>query len=181
MNKILIIIIMLFSWFNNASANYKKLAYDFNFTSLEGGKINLSEYKGKVIVVVNVASRCGFTGQYEGLQKLWSTYKEKNIIIIGIPTNNFNQEPGSNSEIKTFCETNFGVEFPMTEKINVLGEKAHPFYKWAKENHGIGAIPKWNFHKIVINKYGKVDKTFSSITSPSSKKFIRYIEEQIKN
>ena len=107
--------------------------------------------------------------------------KKKKIVIIGIPTNNFNQEPGSNSEIKTFCETNFGIEFPMTEKINVLGEKAHPFYKWAKKNHGIGAIPKWNFHKIVINKYGKVDKTFSSITNPSSKKFIRYIEEQIKS
>ena len=173
--------LIMLNIFSSAEAKYDKLAYEFMFKGINEETINLKEYKDSVILIVNVASRCGFTGQYEGLQKLWSTYKEKNITIIGVPTNNFNQEPGSNSEIKTFCETNFGVEFPMTEKINVLGEKAHPFYKWAKENHGIGAIPKWNFHKIVINKYGKVDKTFSSITSPSSKKFIRYIEEQIKN
>ena len=106
---------------------------------------------------------------------------KENLVIIGVPTNNFNQEPGSNSEIKTFCETNFGIDFLMTEKTNVLGKDAHPFYKWAKLNHGSNAIPKWNFHKILINKEGKVADTFASITRPSSSRFIKAIEKQIKN
>ena len=181
MKKILIILIMLFSFFNNTSANYSKLAYDHNFIGIRGEVINLSDYKNKIIIVVNVASRCGFTGQYEDLQKLWETYRNKDIIIIGVPTNNFNQEPGTNEDIKTFCETTFGVSFLMTQKLNVLGDDAHPFYKWAKENHGNSAVPKWNFHKIIIGKDGKVNETFTSITNPSSTKFIKYIEKQIKN
>ncbi len=86
-----------------------------------------------------------------------------------------------NKEIKSFCETNFNIKFPMSEKINVLGDSAHPFFKWAKESYGLGAIPKWNFHKIVISKNGEIIKTFSSLTNPSSKKFVSYIESQIKN
>ena len=119
--------------------------------------------------------------QYESLQKLWSNYKNKNLVVIGIPTNNFKQEPGNNKEIKNFCETNFGINFPMTEKINVIGKDAHPFYKWAKKNHGIAAIPKWNFHKIVIGKNGKVVDTFASFTKPTSGKFLNLIEKEIKN
>ena len=137
--------------------------------------------KDKVIVIVNVASRCGYTPQYEDLQELWSNYKERDLVVIGVPTNNFKQEPGSNKEIKDFCETNFGINFPMTEKINVIGNDAHPFYKWAKQNHGIGAIPKWNFHKIIIGKNGKVADTFASFTKPSSKKFLKLIEKEVKN
>ena len=140
--------------------------------SIDGGEINLQNYKEKVIVVVNVASRCGFTPQYEDLQSLWTNYKDKNLIVIGVPTNNFKQEPGSNKDIKDFCETNFNISFPMTEKIDVIGNNAHPFFKWAKENHGKSAIPKWNFHKIIIGKNGKVADTFASITKPSSKRFI---------
>jgi len=132
-------------------------------------------------VVVNVASRCGFTPQYEDLQSLWTNYKDKNLIVIGVPTNNFKQEPGSNKDIKDFCETNFNINFPMTEKIDVIGNNAHPFFKWAKENHGKSAIPKWNFHKIIIGKNGKVADTFASITKPSSKRFIALIEAEIKN
>ena len=171
----------MFSFFSKASANYSKLAYDFNFDGIDGNKIELSEYRNKVIVVVNVASRCGYTPQYEGLQSLYSKYKTKNLVVIGVPTNNFKQEPGSNSEIKDFCETNFGVNFPMTEKITVLGINAHPFYKWAKDNYGIGAIPKWNFHKIIIGRDGKISNTFASFTKPMSKKFLKSIEEEIKN
>ena len=129
--------------------------------------------------MVNVASRCGFTPQYSDLQKVWEDYKNKNVIIIGVPTNNFKQEPGSNKEIKDFCETNFNINFPMTEKIDVLGKNAHPFFKWARENYGNGAIPKWNFHKIIIGKDGKVANTFSSITRPSSEKFRKAIEKLI--
>jgi glutathione peroxidase len=181
-NKIKIFIFLLFmSLFGtNISADYEKLAYEFKFKDLDGSDLNLSEYKDKVIVVVNVASQCGFTSQYEDMQKIWEKYQSKGIIILGVPSNDFgSQEPGNNQEIKNFCEAKFGITFPMTEKVSVKGEKAHPFYLWAKENHGNSAIPKWNFHKIIIDKNGKVAETFSSITNPSSKKFIKSLEKLI--
>ena len=178
MRKLLIIIFM-FSFFNKLVAGSSGVAYDYTFDSIDGGKIKLSNYKDKVIVVVNVASRCGYTPQYEGLQLLYDSYKDKDLVVIGVPTNNFKQEPGSNDQIKDFCETNFGITFPMTEKIDVIGASSHPFYKWAKEDYGIGAIPKWNFHKIIIDKNGKVKDTFASFTKPTSKKFIKSIEELI--
>ena len=169
---------MLMSYFvTSATANYDKLAYDFNFNDLDGNILSLSEYKNKIIIVVNVASQCGFTNQYEDMQNIWEKYQKKGIIILGIPSNDFgNQEPGNSKAIKNFCESKFGITFPMTEKISVKGEKAHPFYKWAKKNYGILAVPKWNFHKIIIDKSGKVSEAFSSITNPSSKKFIKTIE-----
>jgi len=181
MKKILVFFLIMFGLFSKVSANYIKLAYDFEFSGIEGKTIKLSDYKNKVIVVVNVASRCGFTNQYDGLQKLWTDYKDKDLVVLGVPTNDFKQEPGSNSEIKDFCETNFNVNFPMTKKVNVIGKKSHPFYKWAKDNHGKSAIPKWNFHKIIIGKDGKIADTFASITKPSSNKFIKFIEKKIKN
>ena len=166
----------------NLNANYDKLAYDFNFKDLDGSNLNLSEYKNKVIIVVNVASQCGFTKQYEDMQKVWEKYQKDGIVMIGVPSNDFgNQEPGDNKEIKNFCEAKFGITFPMTEKVSVKGENAHPFFIWAKENHGKSAIPKWNFHKIIIDKSGKVGETFSSITNPSSKKFIKALEKLIKS
>ena len=171
----------MFSFFTKTSANYENLAYDFEFKNIDGKIVKLSNFKDKLIVVVNVASRCGYTPQYEGLQALWSNYKDKGLIVIGVPTNNFKQEPGNNKEIKDFCETNFGIDFILTEKTSVIGANAHPFYKWARNNHGISAIPKWNFHKIVIGKNGKVIDTFASFTKPTSKKFISLIEEEIKS
>ena len=178
MRKILIILFM-FSFFSKVTAETNGTAYDFEFNSIDGDLIKLSQYKDKVIVVVNVASRCGYTPQYEDLQRLWTEYKSRNLVVLGIPTNNFRQEPGNNKEIKDFCETNFGITFPMTEKTNVIGGNSHPFYKWARKDYGIGAIPKWNFHKIIIGKDGKVAETFSSITKPSSIKFIKIIEDLI--
>ena len=171
----------MFSLFNKANSAYDQLAHEFNFERIEGGILNLNDYRNKVIVVVNVASRCGFTNQYEDLQTLWTNYKDKNLVVVGVPTNNFKQEPGSNKDIKDFCETNFNINFPMTEKMDVIGKNAHPFFKWTKENHGRSAVPKWNFHKIIIGKDGKVADTFTSITKPSSKKFIDLIEKEIKN
>ena len=168
----------MFNFLKTSYANYDQLAYDFSFKEINGDDILLKNYKEKIIVVVNVASRCGFTNQYEDLQKISEKYK-KNLIVIGIPTNNFRQEPGSDKEIKDFCETNFGITFPMTEKVSVIGNNSHPFYKWAKKNYGIGAIPKWNFHKIIIGRDGKVAETFSSITKPSSGKFLKIIEKLI--
>ena len=171
---------MILSFFSNLSADYHKLAYDFNFKGIDGNQINLKDYTNKVIVVVNVASRCGYTPQYSDLQDLFTKFK-KNLVVIGVPTNNFKQEPGNNAEIKKFCESNFGITFPMSEKVNVIGGNAHPFFKWAKKNHGIAAIPKWNFHKIIIGKDGKVADTFASFTKPSSKKFLGVIEKEIKS
>ena len=178
MKKFLIILFM-FSFLNKSISANSSVAYDFRFNSIDGGQIKLSDYKDKVIVIVNVASRCGYTPQYEDLQSLYNNYKDKDLVVIGVPTNNFKQEPGSNNQIKDFCETNFGITFPMTEKINVIGANSHPFFKWAKEQFGISAIPKWNFHKIIIDRNGKIVDTFASFTKPTSKKFIKSIEKLI--
>ena len=171
----------MFSFFTNGNTKYEQLSTDFSFRGLDNNYINLIDHKEKVIIVVNVASRCGFTNQYKDLQKLWNTYKDKGLIVVGVPSNNFRQEPGSNSEIKDFCETTFGIDFPISEKTKVIGKDAHPFFVWARKNYGGSAVPKWNFHKIIVGKDGKVIDTFSSITKPTSKKFIRSIEEEIKN
>ena len=175
--KLYLLLIMISLFGNIVSANYEKLAYDFNFVGLDGSTLNLSEYKGKVIVVINVASQCGFTNQYEDMQKIWEKYQGKGVIILGVPSNDFGkQEPGTNKDIKNFCEAKFGITFPMTEKVSVKGAGAHPFYVWARENHGKSAIPKWNFHKIIVDKSGKIAETFSSITNPSAKRFTKIIE-----
>ena len=178
--KIFLLFIVMSLLGNNVNADYNKLAYDFNFKDLDGSNLSLSEYKGKVIIVVNVASQCGFTSQYEDMQKVWDKYQSKGVVMLGVPSNDFGkQEPGSNEDIKNFCEAKFGISFPMTEKVSVKGSEAHPFYIWAKENHGKSAVPKWNFHKIIIDKNGKVAETFTSITNPSSKKFIKALEKLI--
>ena len=175
------IFIIMISFFNtNTKADYNTLAYDFKFKDLDGSELNLNEFKNKVIIVINVASQCGFTKQYDDMQKVWDKYQDKGVIMLGIPSNDFGkQEPGSNEEIKNFCEAKFGITFPMTEKVSVKGDLAHPFYIWARENHGKSAIPKWNFHKIIIGKDGKVLDTFASMTNPSSKKFIKSIEKAL--
>jgi|TARA_Y100001970_G_C14245529_1_gene867890 glutathione peroxidase len=179
--KYFILIFIMIFFTSNASGNYDKLAYDFNFNDLDGSKLQLSNFKNNVIVVVNVASQCGFTSQYEDMQKIWEKYQSKGLIMLGVPSNDFgNQEPGNSKDIKNFCEAKFGISFPMTEKVNVKGDNAHPFYKWAKKNHGNSAIPKWNFYKIVIDKQGKIHTTFSSMTNPSSKKFIKTIEKLLE-
>ena len=165
---------------SNANSSYEKLAYDFSFKDLDGTEFKLSEYKNKVLVVTNVASYCGFTSQYEGLQEVWEKYQKKGVIVIGVPSNSFNQEKKTNKEIKNFCEAKFGISFPMTEKVEVRGDNAHDFYKWAKYNHGKASVPKWNFHKIIIGKNGKVFDTFAAMTKPTSSKFIKSIEKALK-
>ena len=178
--KVIILLIMISFFGNKVAANYENLAFDFEFKDLDGAPLHLSDYKGKIIIAVNVASQCGFTKQYEEMQDIWEKYETKGIVMLGIPSNDFgNQEPGTSKEIKNFCEAKFGISFPMTEKVTVKGSEAHPFYKWAYKNYGKSAIPKWNFHKIIIGKDGKIANTFSSITKPSSKKFIKAIEELI--
>jgi glutathione peroxidase len=177
-NKFLIYIaIIMISFFNKLDAEYEKLFFDFNINDINGQVIHFSEFKNKTILLVNVASKCGFTKQYAGLQTLYETYKDKGLMIVGVPSNQFGeQEPGSNEDIKNFCETNFNINFLLTEKNEVKGQNAHAIYIWAKKNFGNSTVPKWNFHKILINKEGKIQNTYSSFTKPMSKKLISDIE-----
>ena len=128
------------------------------------------------MLVVNTASYCGFTKQYIDMQRLWEKYKDKGLIVLGIPSNSFNQEKKNNADVKEFCEVNFNINFPITEITEVKGENSHEIYKWAKENFGKSAVPKWNFYKILINKEGKIEDTYASLTNPTSKKIINKIE-----
>ena len=178
MKKLIIIglTIMIFFFKNIAIANYEKVFYDFQIESINGEIINFKEYENKVILLVNTASYCGFTRQYDDLQKLWDQFKTKGLIVLGIPSNSFNQEKKNNTEIKKFCEMNFNINFPLSTLTDVKGNNAHEIFKWAKENHGKSAIPKWNFHKILINKMGKIEETYSSLTKPTSNKIIKKIE-----
>lgn len=144
-----------------------KFAYDFEFHTIEGGHLPLETYRDKVVLVVNTASQCGLTPQYEGLEKLYSDYKDEGLVVLGVPCNQFaGQEPGTEAEIKEFCETRFAVDFPMTAKAEVKGEGAHPFYKWAKDVLGEPAEPVWNFHKILVGKDGKLIRAFGPRTEP---------------
>ena len=168
----------MFSFFNKSFSDTKKNFFDFKIQSINDNEIELSQYKNKVVLIVNVASKCGFTKQYDDLQELYELYKNKGLVVLGIPSNQFGgQEPGSEKEIKDFCETNFNITFPMTSKYNVKGDKAHPIYLWAKQTYGNSSVPKWNFHKILINKQGKIEDTFASFTGPMSKKIIKKIEK----
>ena len=178
MKKTLLIILTLsIFFFNNSRAgDYKKVFFDFNIESISGETINFEKYKDKVILIVNTASYCGFTKQYEELQELWDKYKSKGLIVLGVPSNSFNQEKKDNKEVKKFCEVNFNITFPLSSITEVKGENVHELFKWAAENHGKSAIPKWNFYKILINKEGKVEDTYSSFTKPMSNKIIKKID-----
>jgi len=159
-----------------AAANIQTV-HDFAFKTIDGEALPLSQYKGKAVLVVNTASFCGFTPQYEGLQALQDKYKDQGLIVLGVPSNDFGkQEPGSSTEIKDFCDINYSITFPLTEKEVVSGDGAHPFYKWAKAELGTLAAPKWNFHKYLITPEGKLADWFSTMTKPGSAKVIKAIE-----
>ena len=168
----------MFSFLNKSISDNSKTLFDFKINTINGDELNLSTYKGKTVLIVNVASNCGFTKQYDDLQNLYDIYSEKGLVILGIPSNQFGgQEPGSEDEIKEFCETNFNITFPMTSKYDVKGENAHPIFLWAKKSFGNSTVPKWNFHKILVNKNGKIVDTFASFTNPRSNKIIKKIED----
>ena len=178
MKKVIFLLpIVMFFFKTSVLANYEKKIYDFSIESITGETINFKDYKNKVILLVNTASYCGFTKQYDELQKLWDAYKEKGLIVIGVPSNSFNQEKSKNEDVKEFCEVNFNIDFPLTTITDVKGNNAHEIFKWARENHGKSAVPKWNFYKILINKEGKIEDTFASMTKPMSKKLIKTIED----
>ena len=182
-NKYILIAISIifFSFFSLSNVNTREIpgsAYDFTFVDIDGKNFPLSQFKGKPLLIFNSASKCGFTSQYTGIQKIHENYKNKGLIVIGVPSDNFHQEPGSEKDIKKFCMVNFNITFDLTKKNNVVGVDAHPFFKWLKKNYSVK--PKWNFFKFVINKDGKLENHFSSMVLPSSKKLIKTIEKVVQ-
>ena len=170
---------ILVTFVNPAVAATPVTAHDFVFDNIEGGSLPLADYRGKTVLLVNTASQCGFTGQYEGLQALWETYRERGLVVIGVPSDDFGgQEPGNAAQIKSFCAVNFGIDFPMADKVRVKGPEAHPYYQWIAKQ-GQLKVPRWNFHKHLIDRDGHLVDWFAPTTGPSSAKLISAIEEQI--
>jgi len=156
-------------------------SHDFSFTSIEGKPLPLSSFAGKPVLLVNTASACGLTPQYEGLQKLWDEKNADGLVVLGIPSNDFGaQEPGSEAEVKEFCQIRYGVSFPLTAKNPVIGAEAHPLYKWIAEQTGEAGLPKWNFHKYLIGKDGTLAGTFGSMTAPDDPKLTTAIDDALK-
>lgn len=152
-------------------------AYQFSFDGLMTERVPMTAFRGEVVLVVNTASRCGFTPQYEGLQQIFSEYHGRGFEIVGVPSNDFaGQEPGTAQEIAEFCRLNYGVTFPMAGKVDVIGENAHPFYKWAHEQLGQAAVPAWNFHKILIGRDGRLIAAWPSAVTPTSEELRHAIE-----
>lgn len=155
-------------------------AYQFEFRTIRGETLPLSRFEGQPVLVVNTASQCGLTPQYRELQGLWERYKGKGLVVLGVPSNDFGaQEPGTETEIVEFCEVNYSVDFPMTEKQVVIGGEAHPFYQWVVEIAGEDAAPKWNFHKYLIGPEGELVNVFPSKMSPLDAAIVDEIERLV--
>jgi glutathione peroxidase len=166
---------------SGGSTGAAETAWDFSFTSIDGKPMPLSDFRGKVLLVVNTASFCGFTKQYKALQELHAKYEGQGFAVIGVPSNDFGaQEPKAEGEIKEFCEGIFGVEFPLTGKNAVTGDAAHPFYKWAREQLGWVNAPKWNFHKYLVGRDGKLVTSFFSVTAPDADRLVSAVEAELK-
>jgi glutathione peroxidase len=162
-----------------APARAGETAHAFAFESIDGGPLPLSRFAGQPVMVVNTASRCGFTYQYEGLVRVWNRYRDRGLVVLGVPSNDFRQELSSAEAVKDFCETNFAVDFPMTTITHVTGAQAHPFYKWAKAQLGSDAAPRWNFHKYVVDGDGQLIGAFGTGTEPDAPEVIEMIERAL--
>ena len=155
--------------------------FDFTLTGLDGKPMPLSQFKGHPVLLVNTASECGFTPQYEGLEKLWESYKSRGLVVVGVPSNDFGgQEPGNAGQIATFCKKNYGVTFPLADKAVVSGESAIPVYHWASDTAGFLGKPRWNFHKFLFGKDGQLLDWFSSTTEPQSTKITNAVEAALR-
>ena len=176
MNKIFIffLIIIGIAMINKVNAN----AYKFSFNSIDGKIVNLKDFKGKPILIINTASLCGFTNQYADIESLYDKYKENGLVVIGIPSNDFgNQELSTNTEVKDFCTTNFDISFLLTEITKIKGQNGHPFFKWIKQEAGFLAFPKWNFYKYLINNKGELVSWYTSTTNPKSDKIEKELQK----
>ncbi len=174
----LMILSMIFS---TKSMSSDKSFHDFSIESISGGDISLSDYKNKVVLLVNTASQCGFTPQYAGLQKIYDRYKDDGFVVLGVPSDDFNQELSSDDDVKKFCEIRYGVNFPLTSIQKIKGDGAHPLYKWISGNTSVIGQPRWNFHKYLISKEGQVLNWFSSMTSPTSDGLLKQVEQALYN
>jgi glutathione peroxidase len=155
-------------------------AHDFSFTAIEGGELAVSNFKGKPILLVNVASECGFTPQYENLQAVWENYRDRGLVVLGVPSNDFGgQEPGTETEILAFCEARFGIDFPMTAKEKVIGPDAHPLYRWIEATLGEAGTPRWNFHKYLISPEGELVEAWPSSVKPDGAEVTQAIEANL--
>ena len=178
--RIFITLFTLMFFFSSSNSSEGSF-YDFNIKSITGEDIKLSDYKDKVVLLVNTASQCGFTPQYSGLQKIYDRYKNDDFIVLGVPSDDFNQELSNDSDVKKFCEIRYGVNFPMTSIQKIKGDNAHPLYKWIASNVSVIAQPRWNFHKYLISKDGQILNWYSSMTSPTSDGLTKQIEEALYN
>ena len=155
-------------------------AHEFAFQTIDGQPLPMTSFRDKVVLVVNTASKCGLTPQYDGLEKLYTDYKGRGLVVLGVPCNQFaGQEPGTEAEIKSFCETRFDVDFPMTAKVDVKDAGRHPFYAWAEEKLGAPAVPVWNFHKILIGKDGEALAAFGPRTDPQDAGLKQAVEQAL--
>ena len=155
-------------------------AHDFTFPAIDGRPLSLAEFRGRPVLVVNTASACGFTPQYNDLVRLWQTYRDRGLVVLGVPSNDFGQqEPGDEARIREFCTVNYGVEFPMTTKQVVLGAGAHPFYRWIEDRFGAAATPRWNFHKYLIDAEGELAGAWPSKVSPLAPEIVTAIENAL--
>jgi glutathione peroxidase len=160
-----------------ANAAEPRSAHAFTFTSIDGGPLPLRQFAGQAVLVVNTASLCGFTYQYDGLQALWESYRGRGLIVLGVPSNDFGgQEPGSATEIKEFCEVNFDLDFPLTEKQTVRGEGAHPFFQHVTKVLGDAVAPRWNFHKYLIAPNGRLTGAWPTRVEPDAPELLGAIE-----
>ena len=177
--KVTLGILIMIATLNVSHSSTINKFYDISFNSIDGDKIYLSDFKNKTFIITNTASFCGFTRQFVGLQDIWDEYKKDGLVVIGVPSNDFNQEAKTNAEVKTLCETNFSVDFILAETSNVSGKNAHPLFKYLVDNLGLRSAPKWNFYKYIINKNGVPVDYFSSVTKPDSRKFISAVEKEL--
>jgi glutathione peroxidase len=156
-------------------------AHDFSFPAIDGGTVKLADFKGRPVLVVNTASECGYTPQYAGLERLWRSYRERGLVVLGVPSNDFGaQEPGAEPAINSFCQLNYGVDFPLTAKQAVIGGNAHPFYRWVVTELGEAAAPKWNFHKYLVDRSGKRVQSYGSAVTPQDPKLLSAIEKLLE-
>ncbi len=151
--------------------------YGFEFVSIDGARLPFDAWRGRPVLVVNTASYCGYTPQYADLEALWQRYRDRGLVVLGVPSNDFGrQEPGSAAEIKGFCTTNYGVDFPLAEKCRVIGGEAHPFYRWIADALGEGGTPRWNFHKYLIGPDGSLEGAWPSSVAPADRRITSEID-----